>query len=66
MAKTRVVRCPKCGSTKAAADENRSRAEVTYMQCPACGFGEPVDLVGVGEWNAEVELPEGCGLPDKV
>jgi predicted nucleic-acid-binding Zn-ribbon protein len=67
MPKQTVVRCPKCGSTEAAADESKSQVDFTYMQCPSCGHGELVDSQQVkDDWNAEIELAPGAPLPKTI
>lgn len=61
------MRCPECGATDAGADESRSIADLTYMQCNACGNGDLVDHWQIGhDWNLEIEHVEGHELPEHV
>ena len=65
--RTVVVRCPKCGSTDAGADEAKSAYDFTFMQCNGCGHGALVDEWQIKDaWNVKIELAEGAPLPAYV
>lgn len=62
-----VTRCPRCGSTDAGVDEARSRAELAFMRCQACGFGELADPhEREDDWTQRVTLYKGDPMPAVV
>ena len=57
-----VVRCPTCGATDAGATDYIY--ELTQMTCGECGYQELADSYEIKEeWNVELWLPPGTGLP---
>ena len=63
-----VIRCPKCGSTYAGADESKSAYEFTYMQCLSCHYGALVDSWERDfDWTVEIEVPaDAKGPPTRL
>lgn len=63
----RVLRCPKCGSTKAS--ESRWEVDVDELRltCEACDHLENITLPDYGEWTVFIELPrKNRRLPDFI
>jgi predicted RNA-binding Zn-ribbon protein involved in translation (DUF1610 family) len=60
-----VLRCPRCGSTSAHCDESRSRVDLSYLECRACGEGGLTDSWERDEdWLVDLVLGEGDAVPE--
>ncbi len=62
-----IVRCPKCGSTRAGANDGRSVMDLTFMECKGCGHSGLYDAFERDQkWTTAIALAPDEPIPALV